>query len=153
MSETTSNSHRFTGSCHCGAIKYGVLLSLPDHPKATRCNCTICLKSGFTGFRVPSPQTNFQLLSPASFAEIPDYQWASKNIHRHFCDKCGVQVFSYGQYTFAGQTTDFFTLNILTLDQPQDGLDLQNWEIEYWDGRNDNWMTGKKDKPWSGGCV
>lgn len=153
MSEEPNSKHTFHGSCHCGAIKYTASISLPPTPRATRCNCTVCLKSSFTSFRVASPDTNFKLLSPSSFSEIPDYQWASEDIHRNFCDKCGIQVFASGKYTFGGQTTEFFSINVLTLDQPQDGLDLRQWKFDYWDGKNNNWMSGKKDEPWPGGCV
>ena len=52
-----------------------------------------------------------------------------------------------------GEVVEFFSVNLVTLDQPQEGLDLSVFRIEYWDGRNDNWMAGKSDVPWPGGIV
>ena len=48
---------------------------------------------------------------------------------------------------------DFFALNLVTLDQPQEGLDLSVFRIQYWDGRRDNWKSGCKEEPWPGGIV
>ena len=153
----------YAGSCHCGHIKYTVALALSDPPTAGRCNCTICLKTGFTSVRVATP-SDFQLLSPSSATldsndEVGDYQFRSQDVHKYFCKKCGVQVFSKGKYVFEGTEVNFFTVNILTLDQPQpvgsegEGLDLSMFKIKYADGRNDNWQGGTKDVPWPGGCV
>jgi hypothetical protein len=152
VSSTTRKS--FTGSCHCGFVRYEVVLSLPsppDPPTATRCNCTVCLKTGSTNFRV-APD-DFTLQSPPSFNEIPDYQFRSKDTHKYFCKECGIHVCGKGKYEYEGKVFEYFTINILTLDQPQEGLDLSTWKIKYWDGRNDNWKDGMRDVPWSGGCV
>jgi hypothetical protein len=149
MAAQTTKS--FTGSCHCGFIKYKVALLFTDTPTASRCNCTICLKQGFTSLRVSSK--DFTLLSPQSVSEIKDYQITSKDVHKYFCDKCGIHVYSEGKYESEGAVHEFFTINILTLDQPQEGLDLNEFKIQYWDGRNDNWYGGMKDVPWPGGCV
>jgi hypothetical protein len=155
MADTALPSKRtFTGSCHCGFVRYEAALSSPSPPGphvASRCNCTICLKTGYTGFHL-APD-DFTLRSPASFDELSDYQFRSKDIHRYFCKTCGVQVCSSGKYEYGGTVVDFFGINILTLDQPQEGLDLSQWKIVYYDGRNDNWMEGTKDVPWPGGCI
>jgi hypothetical protein len=141
----------FHGSCHCQAIRYTVHLALPTPPEATRCNCTICLKTSYTGLRV-APE-DFMLESPSSIDQLPDYQWRSKDAHRYFCDKCGVQVFMKAKYEFQGQEINAFGINAVTLDQPQEGLDLSEFKIKYWDGKNDNWMAGMKEVPYSGGCL
>lgn len=39
-----------------------------------------------------------------------------------------------GYYEHGGQRTDFFKVNLLTIDQPQQGLDLRDFEITYVDG-------------------
>lgn len=151
MSVPTSGKKTFTGSCHCGFIKYKAALPVTDTPAATRCNCTICLKQGFAALRL-APD-DFTLISPASLSEVKDYQMRSKDIHKYFCDKCGIHVIGAGKYEYEGAVHEFFSLNILTLDQPQEGLDLSNFKIQYWDGRNDNWEGGMKDVPWPGGCI
>lgn len=150
----TSPKKTYTGSCHCGFIKYRVALSLPtdEAPTATRCNCTICLKGGNANIRPASPE-DFTLITPSSPAEVKDYQMRSPDIHRYFCGTCGIHVWAAGQYEFGGVVEKFFTVNLLTLDQPQDGLDLSTFKLQYWDGRNDNWTGGLRDVPWPGGCA
>jgi hypothetical protein len=92
-------------------------------------------------------------VSPGSLEEIPEYQSQNKDIHHRFCNKCGVQILGHGFYKFGGNKTDFFTLNILSLDQPQEGLDLSKLKMLYWDGLNNNWAAGQKEEPWAGGTV
>lgn len=158
---TTSITQTVNGSCHCGFIKYTGKIPIPAPPEkitASRCNCTICHKSGFTGLSLGSKE-NFTLLSPSSLSEVPDYQWQSKDIHRYFCPKCGVQVLGEGKYVFGEQEVPFFSLNALTLDleglsgEEKEAMDMRNWRIQYWDGRHDNWQAGAKEVPWEGGCI
>ena len=143
----------FHGSCHCEKIKYTITLTdeQRSNKTAVRCNCTMCQKPGFTTLSVqPSA---FKLTSPATKAELSDYQFRSKECHRYFCDKCGVQVFGEGAYEFDGKKYDFFSINFNTLDQPQKGLDLSKWSMQYWDGLHDNWSKGMKETPWEGGSL
>ncbi|KAH8900180.1 hypothetical protein GQ53DRAFT_741139 [Thozetella sp. PMI_491] len=98
----------FTGSCHCGNVKYVVYLKvphqLPDPPKmptqwAYRCSCTSCHKTGVLHLRLQSAPDDFALLSPLDpLAELSDYQCFEKNLHWLFCKTCGVRCF-----TFMGQ--------------------------------------------------
>ena len=143
----------FHGSCHCDAIKYTLNLSSDflSNPTAGRCNCTICQKAGFTSLTIPA--SSFTLTSPASKSELSDYQPNNKNGHLYFCDKCGVQVVREGNYEYMGQKHEIFSVNLLTVDQPQEGIDLSKFKIKYVDGLHDNWMAGAKDQPWSGGCI
>ncbi|KAJ9660409.1 hypothetical protein H2198_002527 [Neophaeococcomyces mojaviensis] len=152
MASTTSTpTQTFTGSCHCNAITYKVTLP-SDHPKvASRCNCTICQKPNYTSLSVAA--SAFNLLTPSSKAELADYQPGSKDRHRYFCRNCGVHVFSEGSYVFGDKTYDFFTVSFTTLDQPQEGLELNEWKYEYYDGRADNWMAGKNVAPWKSGAL
>lgn len=149
MSESTPQT--FTGGCHCGNIKYEVTLELPEKPEATRCNCTICLKSGFLGLAV-KPE-NFHLKTPSSLDDIPFYSARVPSITRRFCNKCATCIVTHGYFEINGKKTDFFSLNANSLDQPQDGLDLSIFTIKYWDGRGDNWQAGLKDTPYPGGSV
>ena len=143
----------FKGSCHCGLINYSMKVVLSSPPVASRCNCTICQKTGFTGLALGSIE-DFELETPKSLSDLADYQLASNStIHRYSCPKCGVHVFRIGSYEYEGNVTNFQSVNVLTLDQPQEGLELSEWKIEYVDGRADNWMAGKKDKPWPGGLI
>ncbi|KAL6250788.1 hypothetical protein RBB50_003091 [Rhinocladiella similis] len=153
----------FTGSCHCGYIKYTVALpintttttssssSSETNFVVSRCNCTICLKQGYTSLRFA--HEDFTLLSPESEAQLNDYKAGSMDVHKYFCGKCGIHVFSRGRFELDGHTHEFSSLNVLTLDQPQDGLDLSKAKVQYFDGRNDNWNAGPRVSPWPGQCV
>jgi hypothetical protein len=154
MSDVNLNSppgdkKTYHGSCHCGNITYDIAYALPEKPMVTRCNCTICLKSGYTGLNLDD--SDFTLKTPKTEAEIPDYCWRSQKVHRFYCDKCGIQVYAKGEYEFKGQVVNFFSVNVTTLDQPQEGLDLSTFTVKYVSGRDDNWMAGLKDTPYPGG--
>lgn len=149
----STSKKTFQGSCHCNFISYKVHVALPDPPVASRCNCTICQKRGFTSLAIDS-ESDFELKTPKSFDEMADYQLpSSKAIHRYFCPTCGVHVFTQGSYEYEGSLIKIQSVNVLTLDQPQEGLELSEWKIEYWDARTDNWAGGKKEKPWTSGLV
>ncbi|GAB1317675.1 Centromere protein V [Madurella fahalii] len=109
-----STRRPYTGSCHCGIIKYIVYLTLPHVPPEPmdlrdkdgrrrqvfyRCNCTTCQKAGFLHMRLPSPPDDFLLLSPLDpLRELSDYQCFERRLHWLFCRTCGVRCF-----TFAGE--------------------------------------------------
>jgi hypothetical protein len=158
MAETTpTDLQPLTGSCHCGYIKYRISLAVPKPPAVmtvSRCNCTVCHKSGFMSVNLSS-RADFTLLHPSSLDEVPDYQWRSTAIHRYFCNKCGVQVAGFGVYKMGDKEIPFASVNALTLDQEQlvDAMDLRKWKVRYWDGKHDNWESGPRDEPWEQGCI
>jgi hypothetical protein len=141
----------FNGSCHCGFIQYTAALPITDTPVASRCNCTICLKIGYTSIRI-SPE-DFKLIAPSSESEVKNYQMRSKDINKYFCANCGIHCWSNGKYEFQGVVHHFFTINILTLDQPQEGLDLSKFKIRYSEGRSGNWTLEQRDQPYPGGAI
>lgn len=143
----------FTGSCTCGFIKYSLTLTpeFLSNPIAGRCNCTICQKGGYNTIQV-NPSA-FTLISPASKSELPDFQPNIKTTHLYFCPKCGVQVYRDGYYEHEGKTIEHFTVNLVTLDQPQEGLDLRKVKFHYWNMLNDDMTSGSRDEPWEGGCL
>ncbi|KAJ9602548.1 hypothetical protein H2200_013091 [Cladophialophora chaetospira] len=156
MSSTTSEEAKktFHGSCHCKFITYTVSVpqSQLDNPRAGRCNCTICLKAGYTNVRIA--RTDFKLLTPASLAECKDYRIRpEQNIHKYFCGTCGIHVAQEGSFEWNGQVHEFFTFNLVTLEQPQDGLELSQWKFTYCDGRNDKFENISHDGPLPGGVL
>ncbi|KAJ6443475.1 cellobiose dehydrogenase [Purpureocillium lavendulum] len=101
-----------TGSCHCGATKYILFLTLPHplpHPHAGgeasppkssqrfyRCNCTVCHKAGFFHVRPASPADDFLLLSPTDpFDALGDYLCADKRLHFFYCKGCAMRCFIF----------------------------------------------------------
>lgn len=151
MSVPVPAKRTFNGSCHCGFIRYTVALPITDTPVASRCNCTICLKQGHASMRV-SPE-DFKLIAPSSQSEVKNYQMGSKNINKYFCGNCGIHCWADGKFEYQGTVHAFFTVNILTLDQPQEGLDLSTVKMDYYDGKNDNWAAGGSQKPYPGGAI
>lgn len=152
--EPESAKKTFHGSCHCKFITYTVSLtkSQLENPRAGRCNCTICLKQGYTNLH--AARSDFKLLTPATLAECKDYRINPKhNVHKYFCGNCGIHVCSEGSFEWKGQVIEFFTVNLVTLEQPQEGLDLSGWNFSYVDGRNDKWESVRDDVPWPGGVL
>lgn len=101
----------FTGSCHCGFIKYILFITLPSPttpgskvaPGTTsriqKCNCSTCHKMGYFHVRPKDAPEDFILLSPLldeqGYAEgLGDYKCFKEIAHLYFCGKCGVRCFS-----------------------------------------------------------
>lgn len=80
----------YTGSCHCGQVRYQVTTAL-DNPVLS-CNCSICRRKGSLLQFVPAEA--FRLL--AGEEALGDYQFNTHNIHHLFCRTCGIASFSRG---------------------------------------------------------
>jgi hypothetical protein len=127
---------KHVGSCHCGAVRFEV--KLDDPGAGTRCNCSVCTKTGVTG----------SIVKPAAFALLSDesalgsYAWGAKISTRYFCKHCGVHCFGKGFLAEIGG--DFVSVNMACLE----GVDVSLLKIVHWDGRHDNWYAGPRDTPW-----
>lgn len=95
---------------------------------------------------------DFQLLTPASKAECGDYARNDKG-HRYFCQKCGTQVWLEASYEMFGKQIDQFSINLHSVDQPQEGIDLSEVKFQYFDGLTNNFAAGLSDKPYNGGLI
>lgn len=103
----------YTGSCHCGHVKYIVYLSLPTqpYPKTTptdflkstgqriyRCNCTFCHKAGILHIRIPDPANDFFVISPknplAEGSGYKGYIFETGEGPWQFCERCGTRAFA-----------------------------------------------------------
>lgn len=142
----TSNSKTYTGGCHCRVITYTI--RLPPSPEASKCNCTICHKTGRLG--VNSSKSDIELLTPTSYDDIPTYKFSRGTQQHKFCSTCGIHVFIIGSYEYEGKTVDNFGVNLMTVDVGQ-GLDLRVLKVGYWDGLRENWEAGMAEKPHEGG--
>ncbi|KAL2212771.1 hypothetical protein CC79DRAFT_452853 [Sarocladium strictum] len=117
MAEAEPSRRAYKGSCHCKATRFIIYLTLPAPTPAPdmsnvgpgnlrfyRCNCTFCHKAAVMHIRLPSPSSDFQLLSPLDpMNELGDYQCGIKNCHFLFCKTCGVRCFSFSG---EGETED-----------------------------------------------
>ena len=112
----------YTGSCHCGTIKFQV--EAPESVEVERCNCSICRKSGYLHLIVPLSQ--FRLLSGQD--NITTYSFNTGVAQHTFCATFGIKPF----YT-PRSNPDGIDININCLDtQPEHitivDFDGQNWE-------------------------
>jgi hypothetical protein len=110
----------FTGSCHCGAIRYTVDEELPD--KAMQCNCSMCRrKAPLHHFTTPD---KFRL--EGSREGVATYMFNKHVIQHHFCRTCGTAPFAEGQ----GPQGPMVEINLRCAH----GVDLDALEIERYDG-------------------
>jgi hypothetical protein len=137
MNQKTSSTRTYTGGCHCGAVRFEADLDLSQ--PATRCNCSICQKTGVT-----SMGGKPDILRVTSGAEhIGEYRVTPESPnYRGFCKKCGVQCFGRGDVPEIGGPFASVSVNCL------DDVDLSTLTIGYFDGWHDNWMAGLRATPW-----
>ncbi|KAK9312682.1 hypothetical protein V1524DRAFT_438492 [Lipomyces starkeyi] len=198
-SSTPLTRRAYHGSCHCGRVRYMLVISLPPSasiphdpgsgipppppPTSVRfykCNCSTCHKMGFLHVRVPDSARAFYLLAPTDpAAGLRDYTCGSGQVHWYFCGECGVRCFAVmgpgavvdvdlervveGAVEGEGERkkkatkmtkawmvkadgwvendTGYLSINGLTLEPGQQGLDLRELKnkgwIEYLDRKED----------------
>lgn len=117
-----SEVRTYSGSCHCGAVRFKVNTTLEQ---VLACNCSICSKSGYWLTFVP--ETNFKLLSGGD--NLSDYQFAKKHIHHAFCKTCGVRSFAKGT---SPDGVVMFAVNVRCLDD----VDLTDITPAPFDGKS-----------------
>lgn len=125
-------------SCHCGAVRFQFEVDLDEPGKATRCNCSICMKTMVTG-SILKPEA-FTLLEGQE--HLSEYAWGSRVATRYFCKHCSVLCFSKGYLEPLGG--DFVSVNLNAIDD----LDVNQLHVLHWDGRHDNWYVGPRPEPW-----
>lgn len=110
----------FTGSCHCGKVRFRVQGALSE---AVLCNCSMCEKKGFIHL----------IVEPSAFAlecgeaELVSYRFNTGVAVHRFCRTCGIHPF----YT-PRSDPDKIDVNVRCLD----GVDLQALRPDLFDGRN-----------------
>jgi len=112
----------YTGSCHCGAVRFEADLALGD---VVACNCSMCSRMGWLLTFVPASQ--FRLLSGDD--ALTDYQFGSKHIHHLFCSRCGIRSFTRGADR---EGREMRGINVRCLD----GVDLDALSVTKFDGRS-----------------
>jgi hypothetical protein len=113
----------YSGSCHCGQVRYEVSLDL-EQPALT-CNCSICQRTGaMLSFVLPD---HFTLKSGEE--ALTDYQFGRENIHHLFCSRCGVRSFARGQ---KADGTKMIAVNVRCLEN----IDLESVPTRKVDGRS-----------------
>jgi len=110
----------YSGSCHCGRVRYE---ADADLSQVIACNCSSCRKRGALLAFVPADK--FRLESGGD--GLMDYQFNKKVIHHLFCTTCGVGSFARGS---GPNGVEMVALNVRCLD----GVDPDTLNIKPFDG-------------------
>jgi hypothetical protein len=110
----------YTGSCHCGLVRFRATLDLA---LSSVCNCSICTKKGII-HAIVAPE-KFELLSGAE--ALSTYTFNTGIAKHTFCRHCGIHAF----YTPRSHP-DKIDVNVRCLD----GVDPSDLEPRHFDGKN-----------------
>jgi hypothetical protein len=122
----------YTGSCHCGAIRFEADIDLAAG--TGKCNCTFCTKArAWKAFVRPA---QFRLLT--STATAKGYRKHPQSSTKYFCADCGMWTHELGSADYMGG--DFVGIFLSSLDdvEPQELIEAP---VRYSDGRNNNWQN------------
>lgn len=117
----------YTGSCHCGVLKFEADLDLTQ--STFRCNCSICKRTRF--WPAVAKEDGFRIIAGES--ELTQYTFNSHKNHHFFCKHCGVRAFGIGNDTPMGK---MYGVNVGCFDQLTD-KELSELTITYVDGLHD----------------
>jgi hypothetical protein len=110
------------GGCHCGAVRFEV--EAPESLQVTRCNCSICSKSGFLHLIVPKDR--FRLLSGE--AALTTYTFNTGVAKHTFCKICGIKPFYVPRSHPEGMDVNVNCLDTRPSTITIEEFDGQNWE-------------------------
>jgi hypothetical protein len=113
----------YTGSCHCGAVRFEADLDLAQG--TFKCNCSSCFKT--RAWLAGAKASDFRLL--AGEQSLADYQFGKRRIHHRFCKTCGVRPFA--------QSGDQVAVRVNCLDGV-DPYELINAPVKYFNMLHDD---------------
>lgn len=110
-----------TGGCHCGQVRFRVLLRSNT---ALECNCSICAKKGFVNVIVAAG--DFQLLQGED--SLATYRFNTGVAQHRFCTTCGIHPFSRPR-----SHPGAYDVNARCLDNGIEGLHIQPFDGQHWE--------------------
>ena len=111
------------GGCHCGAVRFEVLV--PSEVELVACNCSICSMTGYQHLIVSKDQ--FRLLSGKT--KLTTYMFETGVAKHFFCSVCGIKSFYVPRSHPDGYSVNFRCLDaenfssVLTTE-----FDGRHWE-------------------------
>ena len=83
-------SRSFTGSCHCGAVRFLYSTAIaPSQWSVRACQCSFCRAHGARTVSDPSGTVRFEITDPGSVAR---YRFGLGTADYLICARCGVYV-------------------------------------------------------------
>ncbi len=125
----------YTGTCHCGAIRFEADIDLDEG--SNRCNCSYCAKVR-VWFAFAKGAQRFRLVDGSGVSE---YRWTppgqpEPHLTFTFCRICGVRTFARGEIEWLGGT--FHAVSVPTLDlSPEQRAAIPVRYVNGRDGRYD----------------
>src|SRR5256885_13055326 len=111
----------FTGSCHCGEVRYEVEGELG---RVMECNCSHCSRKGYLLWFLPRAQMKFI----AGGDKLATYLFNKHVIRHQFCPTCGCAPLAFGDRACA----EMVAVNVRCLE----GVDIATLERQPVDGRS-----------------
>lgn len=112
----------FTGSCHCGNVRYEARIALE---KVIACNCSMCSRKGVLMTFIGDDA--FELKSGQD--ALTDYQFNKHLIHHLFCKQCGIHTHGRG---VRPDGKPMVMINVRCLE----GVDPLSFEVQHFDGKS-----------------
>ena len=110
----------FTGSCHCGAVRFLVDSVFAE---LTTCDCSLCVKRNAVMAKVP--ERALTVLDGEEMLTL--YEWNTRRAKHYFCRRCGIYVFHRKRVA-----PDHFGVNVFCLD----GFDVKSVPVRTTEGAN-----------------
>ena len=130
MTEAQKGWHQ--GGCHCGAVRFSVLVPRTVH--VNDCNCSICRMTGHRHLTVPHEDLRLETGKDM----LTSYRFNTGEAEHLFCKVCGVKPF-YQPRSHPGS----YSVNFRCMDHPEDFeviddgcFDGANWEANIADLRS-----------------
>ena len=108
----------YQGSCHCGAVRYGVDA---EPVELTTCDCSLCTRRNAVMMAVPLAALTLLGGEDA----LSEYRWNTKVARHLFCKHCGIYVFHQKR-----SAPDHYGVNVFCLE----GFDPSSVPIRQADG-------------------
>jgi hypothetical protein len=112
----------YTGSCHCGAIRFEV--DAPEQVEASECNCSMCSRVGYLHLIVP--KSKFRLLQGDDY--ITTYTFNTGVAKHTFCNVCGIKPFYVPR-----SNPDGYSVNVRCLDPAPEKLTIRPFDGRNWE--------------------